>query len=91
MTVEERFAAMEERLKALEKENQALRSSCKPRPSMKVAKTPDEIRAKVAELDPLEHMRIKAFALDVHRYGYDQASIMHGRALPKRGRRAVAR
>jgi predicted exporter len=90
MNLAERLAAMEERLNALEKENQALRAGLKPRPSMKVAKTPDEIRAKVAELDPVEHMRIKAFALDVHRYGYDQASIMHGRALPKRGRRKAA-
>ena len=85
MNLEARLAAMEERLKALEKENRELKGI--PSFDQQVAKSPEEIRRKIAEVPPLKLMEIKAFARDVTRYGYDQAAIMHGRALPKRGRR----
>lgn len=96
-SVAEQLAALERRLAALEEENRELKAASAP-PSVRpippidkpVTKDPEEIRKLIErELTPMQRMKIRELALDVQRYGYDQAMNMHGRALPKRGRRAA--
>ena len=97
MTLEQRLIAMEERLVALEKENQELKAEAPSRirrsvpPADKpVTKDPDKIRELIQrELTPHQRMKMRELALDTMRYGYDQAMVMHGRSLPRRGRRAA--
>jgi hypothetical protein len=95
MTLEERLIALEERLDALERENRELRKAAgTPRPVPPVSewrrRTPDEMRQIIErDLTPMQRAEIHQLALDTQRYGYDQAMIMHGRKLPKRGRSAA--
>jgi hypothetical protein len=101
MTLEERLIAMEQRLNALEQENRELKAAAAPRPTRSgprpvppmdkpVTKDPEKIRELIErELTPHQRMKIKELAIDTMRYGYDQAMVMHGRSLPKRGRRAA--
>lgn len=91
-SIEERLAAMERRMAELETENSQLKKEISASPKVKpwapVTKDPDEIRQKIErELTPHHRMKIHELARDTMRYGYDQAMIMHGRALPKRGRK----
>lgn len=95
MTLEARFAAMEARVEALEQENQALKAAASPA-ERKVSKasewrrkSPDEQRQLVDDLTPMQRVEIRSLALDVQKYGYEQAMILHGRKLPKRGRKAL--
>lgn len=96
MTLEQRLIAMEERLASLEQENRELKASASsrrravPPVTKSVTKDPEKIRELIErELTPHARMKIKELAIDTMRYGYDQAMVMHGRSLPKRGRRAA--
>lgn len=96
-SVAEQLAAMERRLAALEQENRELKAASAPQPvraippiDKPVTKDPEKIRELIErELTPHQRMKIRELAIDTMRYGYDQAMIMHGRALPKRGRKAA--
>lgn len=96
MSLEQRLIAMEQRLAALELENRELKAAASTRPrrvppvDKPVTKDPEKIRELIErELTPHARMKIKELAIDTMRYGYDQAMVMHGRSLPKRGRRAA--
>lgn len=94
MSLEDRLTQMEERLNALEKENRELREASSrpkfPHVSEWRRRTEQEMQEIIErDLTPYQRMQIHQLALDVQRYGYDQAMIMHGRALPKRGRQTT--